>query len=347
MFRTRANRPDGERRFGWRDAIAHLGGLYNLAWRRDDRVTYRSLIGVSSIDRKALPRRRQFAASDQAKLTYRHYAAQSDTHIVLIHGSACFGDQFHALAHRFSDADIAHVHTVDMRGHGGSAPATTSLDRCATDVAEFVREVRRRNPAAKIILGGHSAGGGLVLNAILRAGDLSIDGCLLLAPYLAINSPTVRPMFGGWLTKLYVPRFFAIACANLVGITRFNDRPVSRFNSEAYLHDPRFARWWSFAQVVGFDPRRALAKHRWTERLPMLVVVGTNDECFRPQAYANTPINLNPEAKIVMLPELGHWDLLTDQAAMAIYRDWMVKIGATSPSEGQRQEEREANVRYG
>lgn len=347
MFRARATRTDGERRFGWRDAIAHLGGLYNLAWRRDSRVSYRSLIRISSIDRNALPRRRLFETSDRAKLTYRHYTAQSDTHIVLIHGSACFGDQFHAIAQRFSNAGRGQVYTVDMRGHGGSAPATTSLDRCARDIAEFVLDLRKRNPAAKVIVGGHSAGGGLALNAILGPYDLHVDGCILLAPYLAINSPTVRPMFGGWLTKLYVPRFFAIACANLVGITRFNDRPVSRFNSEAYLHDPRFARWWSFAQVVGFDPRRALANHDWTEKLPMLLVIGTNDECFRPSAYANTPITLNPEAKIVMLPELGHWDLLTDQTAMATYCDWLVEIGATSPSEGQRQEEREANVRYG
>lgn len=317
------------RRFGWRDAFAFVRALPNMMWRRDERVSYTSLARLSAVNQRTIPPRRQFIASDGAQIAYRSYASSSTAHLVLVHGSACFGDQFNHLARHIAAIGLAQVHTLDLRGHGASGQPGLDPDRFAQDVGEFVASLHDSHDNCQIFLGGHSAGGGLAINVLGStydygiSGGYGISGCLLLAPFLGIDNPTVRPLFGGWLKRIWFARLGLVILANLIGVTRYNRIPVVEFNAEASLHDPRFAREWSFTSVHGLGPGPVRADRSALSAVPIRLIAGDRDECFRSHLYASAIAAFAPDADVVILGGLGHWDVLTDSAALDACCAWL------------------------
>lgn len=328
MSRAQTRTIPPSRRFGWRDLRALGLGLINAGITREDRVTFQSLARISAIDLSRLPPSRTFTASDGAVLAYRTYDSESTCQLVMIHGSACFGDQLHQVARHMAEGGLATVHTLDMRGHGRSAGNVPDPDCFSADIGEFTAMLAAQGHDS-IILAGHSAGGGLVLNAIGGGHARGVAGCILLAPFLGFDSRTVRPHFGGWLTRIDVAGLAFAALAALTGRGRWRDRgkPLVTFNSEAFLHDPRFARAWSFNTIFGFGPGPA-AGMKPVADMPVLLLAGDRDECFRPELYESAVCRFAPDAKTVILPGLGHWDILTDKSALNACGAWMdEKIG--------------------
>lgn len=302
------------------DARVFLRGARAVLGRGERRVSFRSLGGISALDMRSLPNRKRFHASDGEWLSYRTYPSSPRRHIVLVHGSACFGDQLHALARQVSGLGLATAHTLDMRGHGQSAPFPAGRDRFARDVGEFVTALQAANPAAQVVLAGHSAGGGLVINTMRSPYVDGLAGALLLAPLLAYDSDTVRPRFGGWLAQADVVRLAEAVTANLCGSTGLNRRPLARFNADAVLHDPRYAREWPFSAVYGFGPGPVAGE---VPDIPVMLLAGLSDECFHADRYPQALAGIAPEARATLLPDLGHWDILTDQAALAACTEWL------------------------
>lgn len=322
-------RPDQARlgrRFGWRDALAYARAIPTMAWPRDARISWRSLGGVSALDPRQLPRQRWFVAADGGRIAWRSYGGSGTVHLVLVHGSACFGDQFDRLAREIAAAGLAQVHTLDMRGHGASDSPGDCPDRFARDIGEFVAALRSDNGRLSLVLGGHSAGGGLVLNALAGGFVEGAAGALLLAPFLGIANPTVRPLFGGWLKRVRLLRLAGVILANLAGSTRWNRLTVAEFNPEANLHDPRYAREWSFATVAGFSPGPAMQDCGKLATVPVMLIAGDRDECFRAELYPREIARLAPSADCIVLPGLGHWDVLTDRAALEACANWLGKL---------------------
>lgn len=313
--------PDKPRRFGWRDALAYARAVPRVALKRPGSIPHTALARMWAMDTRRLPGRRLFEASDHGRIAYRTYESASAVNLILVHGSACFGDQLHRMASHIAGQGLATVHTLDMRGHGGSGPAPDHPDRFAKDIGEFVTALRATRRPSAIVLGGHSAGGGLVLNA-LRSPYLSgISGCLLFAPFLAIDSPSVRPFFGGWAARLYRRRLVLAIAANLLGSRRFNSLTIARFDSEAVIHDPRYAREWSFDTVFGFGPGPAGSGP--LPDMPVLLAAGTADDCFRAEYYEQDLARITPRGEVVLFEGLGHWDVLTDAAALDLYAAWL------------------------
>lgn len=340
---ARPPRPDLGR-FGMRDVLAHARAVSRLAGLHHPRLCFTALSRVSTMDMRDLPALRRFAASDGAAIAYRTYPGPARRHLVLVHGSACFGDQLHLLASHVARSGLATVHTLDMRGHGQTVAHGHDPARFALDVGEFAARLREEPGDPAVIVGGHSAGGGLVLQVARGPHAAAVSGWLLLAPYLRIDSDTVRPYFGGWLAKVHRLRLTAIMAANLLGIRRFNDRVVARFEREACLHDPRFVREWSFATTFGFGPGAApeRARRRIGEDAPVLLVSGDRDECFVSERYPAALAKIAPHGEVRMFAGLGHWDVLVDQAVLDACSRWIeTHFG---PAEAQVHQHRLAHI---
>jgi alpha-beta hydrolase superfamily lysophospholipase len=279
------------------------------------------------MDVRALPTLKRFTTSDGETLAFRTYLGCEERQIVMVHGSACFGDQLHKLASHIATAAIATVHTIDMRGHGQNARGSAPAGRYASDVGEFCTYLKQLPTRPRIILAGHSAGGGLVLNVAYGPHLPMIDGMVLLAPYLGIASGSVRPYFGGWLVHIAWFRLFATAIANLFGITRFNARPLVAFDREVCLHDPRFVREWSFDTLLGFGPGavRPRSSEMLESKIPILLLSGDRDECFRPHKYQSIIDRIAPWASIHLFPGLGHWDILAENRVATFCVNWLEK----------------------
>lgn len=324
MF-ARKHPDSGAIHFGWREAIAYARTALFFLTRKRPKLPLTALSRMSAMDVRALPPLRHFTASDGETLAYRTYTGPADRQLVMIHGSACFGDQLHKMALRLSEESAATVHTIDMRGHGHNARGSAPAASYARDVGEFCAQIKQQAGQPQVILAGHSAGGGLVLNVAYGPFVHKIDGLLLMAPYLGIASGSVRPYFGGWLIGIAWMKLAATAALNLIGFTRHNDRPLVAFDREVCLHDPRFVREWSFDTLLGFGPgmTRPASAEMLGSKIPVMLVSGDRDECFRPDRYKAIMGRIAPWGSTQLFPGLGHWDILADNRVATFCVNWL------------------------
>lgn len=308
-----------------RDAWAYARAMPRLAGLRSPKLPFTALARISAMDIRGLPPLRRFETSDGQAIAYRTYAGPAGRHLILVHGAACFGDQFHYLASTLARAGKATVHTLDMRGHGQSPPIGRDHYRFVRDIGEFAAHLKALPGGPTVVVGGHSAGGGLVVNVARSSYAAPVSGWLLFAPFLRIDSDTLRPYFGGWVSEIDRVRLALIAGANMLGITRFNDRIVAGFDREAFLHDPRFAREWSFATAFGFGPGAVPGKARRqiAAEAPVLLVSGTQDECFVAERYQAALAPIAPHGEVILTQGRGHWDILADEEVAGICARWI------------------------
>ena len=84
--------------------------------------------------------------------------------IVLAHGYGEHARRYDHVAERFGDAGLA-MYALDHRGHGragGKRVRVRHMDEFVSDFRELVRIARAENPDLKVIVLGHSMGGGIV-----------------------------------------------------------------------------------------------------------------------------------------------------------------------------------------
>lgn len=323
------------RRFGLRDVWAYSRAMPRLAGPHKPKFPLTALARISAMDLRDLPPSRRFAASDGAELAYRTYPGPAEIQLLLVHGSGCFGDQLHFLASRLAQGGKATVHTLDMRGHGQSPPMGRDHDCFARDVGEFAAHLKSLPGNPTVIVGGHSAGGGIVLNVARTPYASAVSGWLLLSPFIRIDSDSVRPYFGGWMPDISRFRFAMTALADMLGITRFNGGIVLGFDRETCNHDPRFTREWPFTAAFGFGPGPIpdRAHRRISPRQPVLLISGGRDECFIPERYEAALARIAIHGGVRILDGLGHWDILVDDQTLGLCSQWIDENFAKSPRE--------------
>jgi alpha-beta hydrolase superfamily lysophospholipase len=256
-------------------------------------------------------------------------AAESNQVVVLVHGSAGFGDQMGTIARRLAEANVASAYTLDMRGHGESdgrsGHAVGHAWQLIDDLGDFIAHVRDAHPAANLCLAGHSAGGGLVLGLARSEAARLVDSYLFLAPFLGLGCPVNRPYFGGWVS-LRCLKLRAITLANLFGIERFNDATVIDFDIREAA-DPRYTPTWSYNTMLAFGPGHWLpdAEPIAADK-PALVLAGDKDDCFDATLYADAFAKVAPHAAVRSAGPIGHWDLLVSDEAVAEIAKWLSDI---------------------
>ena len=120
-------------------------------------------------DLSRLPKLQSFVARDGIQLAYRHYPADSDKIVILIHGSSGHSSYWLALGELVSSEGLAQVYTPDVRGHGPTGLTTKSrgdvdyIGQLVDDLADLITIIEKDNPETMLILGGHSSGGGLAI----------------------------------------------------------------------------------------------------------------------------------------------------------------------------------------
>lgn len=89
--------------------------------------------------------------------------------------------------------------------------------------------INKKHHEAKIILGGHSSGGGLAIRFAGSKYAEKVFAYLMLTPFLKYNAPTMRSKSGGW-AYANMPLIAGLSMLNNVGITWFNHLSVIDFN---------------------------------------------------------------------------------------------------------------------
>jgi len=153
-------------------------------------------------------------ASDGIELAVRVYKppseSSSDTALVFYHGGGAHaGAGYQHLGRGLAKDHGITVYTPDLRGHGasggprGDAPSREQVWRDIDTVLSWVAASgmndENKKPWRRIFLGGHSSGGGLVVNYATTAKKamdsdaVAVDGYVLVSPELGYASGTARP----------------------------------------------------------------------------------------------------------------------------------------------------------
>lgn len=231
--------------------------------------------------------------------------------MVMLHGSGWHGMQFDTLATALSDQ--ANVLVPDLRGHGENPERRGDVDyigQYEDDIADLIDSQRRAGQ--KVVLLGHSSGGGLVIRMAGGPYRDRIDHAVLLAPYLHYKSPTMRPNSGGWARPL-TRRLIGLGMLNMVGIRALNHLTAIQFDMpQDVLQGPlghTATTSYSYRLNTGYAPRNDYRKD--IERLPdFLLIAGKADEAFDAEAYSEVMSTVTDRGTYRTVEGVGHLDIV-------------------------------------
>lgn len=263
-------------------------------------------------------------ARDGAELFARVYKSESKNVLILIHGSGSESRYLSSLANSIAGDTIATVLTPDLRGHGenkGPRGDIEYMGQLEDDIEDLIDYSRKNLGAEKIILAGHSSGGGMVLRYIGNPENTKVDKAIMLAPYLGYDAPAVKPNSGGWVT-VALKRIVGLSMLNNIRITYLNGLPVLFFNRPAEYEDRLQVPSYSFRMTLNFtseDYKKDVKKIN----IPCLVLVGGQDESFYPEQFS---IAFEPAEKFVeteILAEANHLNLVSNKKTFERIKEWM------------------------
>jgi non-heme chloroperoxidase len=275
------------------------------------------------LDYSGLPEPSTYATRDGGTLPVRYYPAETDLVLVLLHGSGYHSRYLFPLAREVSAAGVAQVYTPDLRGHGVSPVRRGDIDytdQLEDDLADLVAHIRERTPTARIIIGGHSSGGGLALRfAGSQYGDQAA-GYLLLAPFLKHDAPTTRTDAGGW-ARPRVGRIVGLSVLNGFGVTAWDDSIVIEFDMPEEVRDGTETLAYTHRLNTGFAPRSFDLELAAID-VPLLVLVGADDEAFVAEAFPATIKEHAPDAVVKIVPDTSHMGIVVGEASAPTVIAW-------------------------
>lgn len=247
--------------------------------------------------------------------------------VVMVHGSGWHGGQFDGLARAL--ANRADILVPDLRGHGAQPGRRGDVDyvgQFEDDLADMIAAYRK--PGQKVIVLGHSSGGGLVVRMAGGPHGALMDGAVLLAPFLKYDAPTTRPNSGGWARPL-TRRLIGLSMLNAVGMRALNHLTVIQFAMpQAVLDGPMghmATTAYSYRLNASFSPRNDY-KADIAALPPFLLAVGDDDEAFVPAAYAPLMSELTNKGRYALVPDVSHLDVVNDPQTLALIQGFLSEL---------------------
>lgn len=270
---------------------------------------------------------RTFIARDGAKRVYRLYGAGADV-LVFLHGSGGDSRYLAKLATAVAAGARLRVATLDMRGHGvepGRRGDVDHVEQQEHDIADLCAHVAGEQPIRKLLVGGHSIGGGLAIRYAAGRQTPRPDGVVLLSPYVHRRSPSARKWSGGWALPR-VTRFAGIEMLHRLGIHAFDRLPVIEFAVSPSVRDGTETPHYSWRLFSSVTPRADWRGEIAAITCPVLVLGAEKDVIFDAAGYAQAFAG-QPRASVDIVPGIGHFGLSMSDEAPARINRWLATNG--------------------
>ena len=263
-------------------------------------------------------------ASDGTKLAYYSYVpADPKAIVVFCHGAGLHsGALYQYFAQQLSENHAIGCYLFDRRGHGfsegprGDAPSVQQMFDDITTAIDFVGSAHSGTP---IFLGGHSAGGGLILNYGASTAHPLVKGSILIAPYLGRNSEALKtpPTPAEAFVKSVKVWMFIL---NGISNGRFcGHSPAVFFNhpQELIKKDPLIVTNYTVTMMTACspeNPRQSLEKLAQ----PLALFASENDELFDAPTLigykSSFPLLLSNMCVADKITQSTHLDCMLDAA---------------------------------
>ena len=274
-------------------------------------------------DLSQAPETQPITMHDGATLAVREYGAQTDGPLVImLHGSGWHGLQFDGLATKL--AKQAHVLAPDLRGHGVSPERRGDVDyigQLEDDLADLI--TAKAKPNQKVVMLGHSSGGGLVVRFSGGAHGDMIDHAILLAPFLKHNAPTTRQDAGGWAYVL-TRRIIGLSILNTFKITALNNLPIIQFNFPGRALEGPYGNTvttaYSYRLNTSFAPRSDYMAD--IAALPTFSLIsGREDEAFFAKEFEPLMTQATGKGRYLLLEDTQHFGVVYAPETLAAIKE--------------------------
>jgi acylglycerol lipase len=223
--------------------------------------------------------------------------------VCLVHGLGEHSGRYAHVAEALGKAGYA-LFGFDLRGHGrsgglrGHAP---SLEAYLQDIDQSIEQARARYPASPMFLYGHSLGGILALNYVLRRKP-EFNGVIVTAP--AMHSGLEEQP-----AKVLLAKILGVLLPNAAVSTGLDPYTISHDPNvvQAYIHDPLV----HYKATLGWG-RMMLAVNRWTLehavefQLPLLLMQGKEDVIAFPSSSLEFAAPLKDRCTLVLWEGMFH-----------------------------------------
>lgn len=254
-------------------------------------------------------------ASDGVKLAYRKYIPQNPKAVLLFYhgGGAHSGAGYAHLGSNLQQQFNVAVYMPDLRGHGESGGArgdAPSAKQVWADITTFIKHIRAEHPALPLILGGHSSGGGLVLNYASQPNHETVDRYLFISPELGFRSNTARPNRTDFAKVTLFP-FIANAMS---GGMLFGHSHAVHFNypKELLAADKGMVASYSVNMANAVTPSTPQEQFKKLDR-PFGLWIGADDELLLPSmvlAFADLATSVRSSSETGSIPNANHLSVL-------------------------------------
>jgi alpha-beta hydrolase superfamily lysophospholipase len=259
-----------------------------------------------------------FFYSGQYKIHFHYFEAEKNNAvIILIHGMGEHLGRYSALAKQFNQYNYA-VCAYDQYGHGlsdGKRGDLPSLSFMYDTLDIFLDKVKSDFPKVPVILYGHSMGGNVLANFLIRK-QPKVNAAILSSPWfkLPTKPPVLKLMLAKIMNYIY-PSYLDRTNLDALSISRDHE-VVKNYLSDPLVHahiTPRFFLRMNEAANYALD-------HADKISVPFLIFNGTNDALTCVQGsllFANS----NKRLGTLKLYEGGFHELHNDDAKYQLFDD--------------------------
>ncbi len=224
--------------------------------------------------------------------------------IALVHGVGEHIGRYAHLAKWFNNHQVA-VLGYDHQGHGRSAGKrghVRHLDAYLDDVGLLLSESRRLYPGVPVFLYGHSMGGNLTLNYVLRRHPKGLAGHIATGPHirLAFEAPALK-IFAGKLLRRFMPAL-SLPTGLASHFLSHDPAVVQAYKADPLVHDQLSAS----AGLAVLEGAAWLNEYSGDYPLPLLLQHGAGDKITSAHATKEFASRLHGDVTFHEWPDLYH-----------------------------------------
>lgn len=245
--------------------------------------------------------------------------------VCLIHGLGEHAARYAFLAQYFNQKDVA-VYAYDQRGHGRSPGQRghAHYEYLLEDIESMLKFVRLLHLESPIILYGHSWGGNLVSNYILKRKSKELTGAVLTSPWLELSFEP--PAWQVRLGKILAGVLPALSQSNGLALDHLSRDPEigKAYAADPMVHDRISIGLFLQIQKAG---QWALAE-AYRLKTPTLVLHGADDKITSASASRRFASSSPAQVTFRSWPEMRHetHNEIGKEEVMDFILDWIDEL---------------------